>query len=159
MTSPSGKNLTVGDQAPDFTLPTHNEGELNLAWYRGRKQVVLAFYPGDFTPVCSVQIPGYQQELARFEAANTQLFGISVDSVACHRAWAESLGGLSFPLMADYWPHGEVARRYGVLSEAGGYAERATFVIDLNGLIRHIEYTQLQEVPDSELLFEQLEQL
>lgn len=159
MTSPSNKTIIVGDQAPDFTLHTHNEGELNLAWYRGRKNVILAFYPGDFTPVCSVQIPGYQKDLKRFEACNTQLFGISVDSVACHRAWAESLGGLSFPLMADYWPHGEVARKYGVFREDDGYSERVAFVIDKDGIIRYIEHSQLQELPDSELLFDQLAKL
>ena len=93
--------LKVNDPAPDFTLNTHNEGELNLAWYQGRKNVVLAFYPGDWTPVCSNQIPEYQRLLEKFEKNDCQLLCISVDSVPCHKAWAKSLGGLSFPLMAD----------------------------------------------------------
>ena len=118
----------VGDPAPDFTLPTHNEGELNLAWYQGRKNVVLAFYPGDWTPVCSAQIPGYMPLIDFFEEHGCQLFGISVDSIPCHIAWAKSLGGLAYPLFADFWPHGEVARRYGVLAPRG-YAERAVFLI------------------------------
>ena len=145
----------VGDPAPDFTLPTHNEGELNLAWYQGRKNVVLAFYPGDWTPVCATQVPEYQKVLDRFEQFETQLLGISVDSVPCHRAWAKSLGGISFPLMSDYYPHGRVAHLYGVLNQRG-YAERAIFVIDKTGVIRHIERIKLSQLPDNDTLFEQL---
>ena len=104
------RTLKVGDVAPDFTLPTHNEGRLNLHWYRGRKNVVLAFYPGDWTPVCTAQIPEFQSLLEKFNDQSTQVLGISVDSVPCHVAWAKSLGGISFPLMADYYPHGEVAQ-------------------------------------------------
>ncbi len=139
-------------------MATHNEGELNLAWYRGRKNVVLAFYPGDFTPVCATQIPGYQKLADRFEQYRTQLLGISVDSVACHEAWAKALGGLSFPLMSDYYPHGEVARKYGVLSRKG-YAERTVFVIDLAGRIRWIERLRPFDLPDNEELLRQLEKL
>ncbi len=150
--------LRVGDEAPDFTLPTHNEGELNLAWYRGRKKVVLAFYPGDFTPICAAQIPQYQALRERFEQYQAQLLAISVDSVACHAAWAKSLGGLSFPLMSDYFPHGGVAAKYGVLNRTG-YAERTVFVIDLKGRIRWIEKLEPFDMPDNEELFRQLEKL
>lgn len=141
----------VGAPAPDFTLMTHNEGELNLAWYRGRKNVILAFYPGDFTPVCSVQIPGYNALIDFFKKHDCQLFGLSVDSPACHVAWAKSLGGLAYPLMADFYPHGEVARRYGVLS-AKGYADRAVFLIDKQGIIRYIQKVHPAEMPDSDAL-------
>ncbi len=150
--------LQVGDEAPDFTLPTHNEGELNLAWYEGRKNVVLAFYPGDWTPVCATQVPGYQAVFDEFERFDTQLLAISVDSVACHRAWAKSLGGLSFPLMSDYWPHGAVAERYGVLSERG-YAGRAVFLIDKKGILRYIEVVDPAELPDNNALFRKLAEL
>jgi peroxiredoxin (alkyl hydroperoxide reductase subunit C) len=145
----------VGDPAPDFTLPTHNEGELNLAWYQGRKNVVIAFYPGDWTPVCATQVPEYQKVLDRFDQYDTQLLGVSVDSVPCHRAWAKSLGGVAFPLMSDYYPHGEVARKYGVLS-GRGYAERAIFVIDKKGIVRYVERIKLSQLPDNNTLFEQL---
>jgi peroxiredoxin (alkyl hydroperoxide reductase subunit C) len=141
----------VGDPAPDFTLMTHEEGELNLAWYQGRKNVILAFYPGDFTPVCSVQIPGYNALMDFFEEYECQLFGLSVDSPACHVAWAKSLGGLAYPLMSDFYPHGEVARRYGVLS-VKGYAERAVFLVDKKGVIRYIQKVHPAEMPDSDAL-------
>ncbi len=147
--------LEVNTPAPDFTLLSHNEGELNLAWYQGRKNVVLAFYPGDWTPVCATQIPEYQKVIYRFEEYDCQLLCISVDSVPCHKAWAKSLGGLSFPLMSDFYPHGEVARKYGVLTERG-YAARAVFLIDKKGIIRYIEHVDLARVPDNERLFEQL---
>lgn len=147
--------LKVIDPAPDFTLPTHNEGVLNLAWYRERKNVVLAFYPADWTPVCATQVPEYQKVIDRFQELNCQLLCISVDSVACHKAWAKSLGGLSFPLMSDYYPHGEVAEKYGVLSSRG-YAERAVFLIDMKGIIRYMEHVDLAALPDNERLFREL---
>ena len=145
----AGGALMVGDTAPDFTLPTHNEGELNLAWYRGRKKVVLAFYPGDWTPVCATQVPELQAVAERFEQANCQLLAISVDSIPSHRAWAISLGGISFPLMSDYFSHGTVAQKYGILNKRG-YAERTVFVIDMQGTIRYIERLNINQLPDNE---------
>jgi len=150
--------LAVGDPAPDFTLPTHNEGELNLAWYQGRKNVVLAFYPGDWTPVCATQIPEYQKIFQRFEQYNCQLLCISVDSVPCHKAWAKSLGGLPFPLMSDFYPHGEISRKYGAFIERG-YSDRVVFLIDMKGVIRYIERVDLARLPDNDRLFDQLAQL
>ncbi len=152
------KGPAVNEPAPDFTLPTHNEGELNLAWYRGRKNVVLAFYPGDWTPVCATQVPEYQRLADRFEQYDCQLLCVSVDSIPCHKAWAKSLGGLSFPLMSDYYPHGEVSQRYGVLTERG-YSGRAVFLIDKKGIIRYIEHVELARLPDNERLFEELAKL
>lgn len=149
------EHLRVGQRAPDFTLLTHNEGELNLGWYRGRKNVVLAFYPGDWTAVCAQQIPGLQAVIDRFVALNCQLLAISVDSVQCHQAWAKSLGGLSFPLMSDYYPHGATAAQYGVLSTRG-YAERSFFAIDLNGTIQYIDIVPPAEMPEIGRLFEVL---
>ena len=141
----------VGDLAPDFTLMSHNEGQLNLAWYRDRKNVILAFYPGDWTPVCSTQIPGYNSLMDFLSRHDCQILGISVDSPACHQAWAKSLGGLSFPLMSDYFPHGAVSEKYGVLSEKG-YSERAVFLIDKNGVIRYKEQVHPSKMPDAEKL-------
>lgn len=150
--------LKPGDMAPDFTLPTHNEGELNLAWYRGRKNVVLAFYPADFTPVCATQIPLYEEVIDKFEECQCQLLCISCDAIPSHIAWAKALGGLSFPIMSDFWPHGEVARKYGVLSKKG-YTERFVFLIDKKGVIRYIEDVGLSSLPNNDELFNRLENL
>lgn len=156
--SGSKLQLKVGDPAPDFTLSTHNEGELNLAWYQGRKNVMLAFYPGDWTPVCSNQVPGYQLMMAEFARLQCQPFAVSVDSVPCHRAWAKSLGGLTYPLMADYYPHGAVAKKYGVLTDKG-YSERVVFLIDKKGIIRWIDHVDLANMPDNDEMLRQLELL
>ena len=150
--------LQIGDKAPDFTLETHNEGELNLSWYQGRKNVVIAFYPGDFTPVCSNQIPDYNKLLDRFDKYNCQLFAVSVDSIACHKAWAKSLGGIAYPLMSDYFPHGEIAAAYGVLNKRG-YPDRTVFLIDQNGIIQFIDSLEYSILPDNEKLFEALANL
>ena len=139
----------VGDLAPDFTLPTHNEGELNLGWYRGRRNVLLAFFPAAWTPVCATHVPNYQHDLAAFDKLDCQILGVSVDSLPSLTAWAKSLGGLSFPLMSDFWPHGEVASRYGVLYERKGFAERTIFLIDKQGIIRYVENVPIAEVPDN----------
>ena len=152
------KKLSVNDPAPDFTLPTHNEGELNIAWYQSRKNVVLAFYPADWTPVCSNQIPGYQKDIEIFDQYDCQLFCISTDSVPCHIAWAKSLGGLSYPLMSDFYPHGEVSKKYGVLN-LRGYPNRTIFLIDKTGIIRFIEDLEFAQLPDNKILFEELRKL
>jgi peroxiredoxin len=151
----AGGCLQVGDIAPDFTLPTHSEGELNLHWYRGRKPVVIAFYPMDWTPVCATHIPGYQVIFDKFEEFKTQLLCISVDSIPCHIAWARSLGGLSFPLMSDYFPHGEAAQKYGVLNPKG-FAERAVFLVDKEGIIRFVDLVDRADLPDNIELFRQI---
>lgn len=151
-------DLRIGDEAPDFTLQSHSEGELNLSWYRGRKAVVLAFYPGDWTPVCATQIPAYEPILSRIEALGCQLLAISCDSIPCHRAWAKSLGGISFPLMSDFWPHGEVCRRYGVFNQRG-FSNRVVFVIDKAGVVRYIERLELGRIPDNETLLKFLSTL
>jgi peroxiredoxin len=87
-----------------------------------------------------------------------QLLGISVDSVPCHRAWAKSLGGLAYPLMSDFWPHGRVAKLYGILTEKG-YSERVVFLIDKKGFIRWIDHVELAKTPDNDALIAQLELL
>ncbi len=157
-TEVQSRALQVGDLAPDFTLPTHNEGELNLAWYRGRKNVVLAFYPGDWTPLCAAQVPAYEHIMPEFSTYNTQLLAISADSIASHQAWAKAHGGFSFPLMSDYFPHGRVAKLYGVLNPRG-YAERTVFLIDKTGILRYIERVPPAEIPDNNKLFKAIAQL
>ena len=149
------KTLQVGDKAPDFTLETHIEGELNLSWYQGRNNVVLAFYPGDFTLVCTDHMTSYIKIFDQLEKYDCKLFGISVDSIACHTAWAKSIGGLPFPLFSDYYPHGEVAEKYGVLTERGN-SRRTVFLIDKEGIIRFIDHVDFNLIPDNENLLKEL---
>jgi peroxiredoxin len=96
--------------------------------------------------------------LPRFEGMNTQVLGVSVDSVPCLKAWAKSLGGISFPLLSDFWPHGRVADLYGVLRQEGT-SERAIFLIDREGIIRYIDIHDINDLPNNEILFEELAKL
>jgi peroxiredoxin len=147
--------LKVGDRAPDFTLQDQNGNPVTLSDYLGKKIVVLVFHPLAFTSVCDVQMPGYNQERQSFNGLNAQVFAVSVDSVPAHRAWAQMLGGIDYPMLADFWPHGEVSRRYGVFLDTGVSA-RATFVIDTQGIIRSIEVHEMGKVPDRQKLIEYL---
>lgn len=139
--------LKVGEGSPDFTLPATGEfGEVTLSSFRGKKNVVLAFFPAAFSPVCGKQIPAFQKDLKKFEALDTQILAISVDNTFALKGWEKNLGGLSYPLLSDF--NKEVARAYGVLREEG-FSERAIFVIDKEGVIRHIKIYPIEEVPNS----------
>ena len=139
--------LRVGERAPDLTLPDQAGNKVTLSSFAGRKHVVLVFHPLAFTSICSIQMPGYSRELQTFEGLEAQVLGVSVDSVAALRAWAEQLGGIDYPMLSDFYPHGEVAKQYGIL-RAEGYAERATFVIDRSGIVRYIDIHEIGKVPD-----------
>ncbi len=96
--------------------------------------------------------------MAKFEGYNTQVLGISVDHVPCLKAWAESLGGISFPLLSDFWPHGKVAQEYGVFRQEG-HSERALFVVDKEGIVRYVDIHDIDDQPDNEEIFAVLRQL
>lgn len=150
--------IPVGEPAPDFALPDANGRNVRLSDYRGRC-AVLAFYPLDWSPGCSRQLDLYQQELEEFRRRGAEVIGISVDSLYSHGAWAAARG-LTFPLLADFNPKGEVARRYRVWRDKDGFSERALYVIDENGIIRHAQVSpKLQHVPDIYELFAELDAL
>jgi glutaredoxin len=103
-------------------------------------------------------MPSYELDLYKFEGYNTQVLGISIDHIPCLVAWAESLGGISYPLLSDFWPHGETAERYGVFRK-DGRSERALFVVDKEGIIRYVDVHDIDEQPDNEELFKVLREL
>lgn len=104
-------------------------------------------------------MPSYEQDLRKFEGYNTQVLGISVDHVPCLKAWAESLEGISYPLLSDFWPHGAVARQYGVFREEAGHSERALFVVDKQGIIRYVDIHEINQQPDNEHVFQALREI
>lgn len=104
-------------------------------------------------------MPSYEMDLYKFEGYNTQVLGISVDHIPCLKAWAESLGGISYPLLSDFWPHGAVAQLYGAFREDQGKSERALFVIDKQGIVRYVDIHDIDEQPDNEEVFRVLRQL
>jgi mycoredoxin-dependent peroxiredoxin len=155
MTQPTP--IQVGAQAPDFTLKDQTGSAVTLSSFRGKRNVVLVFYPLSFTSVCTVQMPGYSEDKPRFEDHDAQVLGISVDSGPVHKAFADSVG-VDYPLLADFYPHGAVATAYGVF-RAEGYSERATFVIDKKGTVRWAEVHELGKVPDRSKALEALKAL
>ena len=145
--------LKTGDEAPDFELRSHRGGTVKLSDFRGRKNVVVAFHPLAFTPVCATQMAGYQAELSAFDAADTAVVGVSIDAQPAKSAWAQSLGTITFDLLSDFYPHGEVARKYGVFRDADGISERAIFVVDKQGRIAWMKTYDIPEhPPTAELL-------
>ncbi|PYQ14153.1 MAG: peroxiredoxin [Acidobacteria bacterium] len=150
--------LAPGTPAPNFTLKNFDGMEVTLSQFRGRKNVVLAFFPLAFTPVCSCQIPSYRDDLDRFESSDCQVLAIGIGHTAAHKAWVESLGGVTIPVLSDFYPHGEVAKKYGVLREEG-FPERAVFLVDKQGVIRYSFVSELRRQPDNQILLEELGKL
>jgi peroxiredoxin (alkyl hydroperoxide reductase subunit C) len=147
--------LAIGSPAPDFELPASGGRMIKLSDYRGKKNVLLAFYPFAFSPVCSLQLPGLQENLGKFVDLNTEVLGISVDSKHSSNAFAQHLH-LEFPLLSDF--DKKITKAYDVLRE-GGFAERALFVIDNTGRIVYSHVNAIGEVPDNGPVFEVLEKL
>jgi len=125
--------LKKGDVAPEFTLYATPDQKISLQEFKGRN-VILAFYPADWSPVCSDQMALYNEMLKFFKKYDADIFGISVDSKWCHLAFEQSRN-LHFPLLADFEPKGEVSKKYGVYNEEEGECKRALFVIDKDGMI------------------------
>jgi peroxiredoxin (alkyl hydroperoxide reductase subunit C) len=136
--------LSVGSTAPDFALPNQHRVLVSLSGFRGRKHVVIAFHPLAFTPVCSAQVQTYERERPELDARDAHVLAISNDAGPSKKAWADSLGGVSYDLLSDFHPHGAVADRYGVLRD-DGLSERALFLIDKAGIVR---WTRLYDIPE-----------
>jgi peroxiredoxin (alkyl hydroperoxide reductase subunit C) len=147
--------IQAGAKAPDFSLPDQDGNDVSLSDFAGGK-LVLAFYPGDFSPVCTDQLSIYQEVLGEIEERGASLVGISVDSAFCHAAFREKLG-LTMPLLADFHPKGEVCRAYGALIEERGHSNRSLVLIGPDGVVlwSHAPPTPL-EIPGANLIFDAL---
>jgi peroxiredoxin len=150
--------VRVGEKAPDFSLPAVSGGEVSLSRFQGKKNVVISFVPAAWTPVCSDQWPGYNIVKDLFDQQDAVLIGITVDNVPTLFAWTRQMGKLWFPVLSDFWPHGAVADRYGVL-RSDGVSERALFVIDKKGIIRYIDVHDINKRPHLEILARELDKL
>jgi peroxiredoxin len=149
--------LQAGTVAPDFTLHVTPDQKLSLSELRGRP-VIVAFYPADFSPVCGDQMALYNEILPEFQKHRAELLGISVDGVWCHEAFAKDRH-LHFPLVADFQPKGEVARKYGAYREDDGFCERALFVIDERGKISWSYCSPVSINPGADGILQALEDL
>ena len=138
-------SVDVGDEAPDFELEDQHRTTVRLSSFRGSKNVVVVFYPMSFTPTCQGELCAVRDSIADFDSDDVQTLAISCDSGPTHAKWAAEQG-YAFPLLADFWPHGEVARSYGVLDEASGLALRGTFIVDKEG---KVAYKTVNAIPDA----------
>jgi peroxiredoxin (alkyl hydroperoxide reductase subunit C) len=150
--------VKVGQPAPDFALPSISGEKVSLSQFRGKKNVVLSFVPAAWTPICSDQWPGYNIAKDLFNQYDATLLGITVDNIPTLFAWTNQMGQLWFPVLSDFWPHGAVAKRFGVL-RSNGVSERALFVIDKKGVIRYIDVHDINQRPPLEDLMGALEKL
>ena len=139
--------ISVGQPAPDFTLRANDDKEYKLSDLRG-KNVVLAFYPLDFSPVCTNEHMCFRDDLTQFQGLNAQVLGISVDSTWAHKAFAKQLD-LQFPLLADFHPKGAVGEKYGFYLPERGINARAVVVIDKEGIVRFMKQYDIPTVPDT----------
>jgi mycoredoxin-dependent peroxiredoxin len=130
--------IGVGQEAPDFTLKDQNNEEFTLSSYRGEKAVLIVFYPLAFTGICTGELCEVRDDMPTFENDDVLTVSISVDSVYSHKIFSER-EGYEFPLLADFWPHGEVAQRYGVFNDVAGIANRGTFLVGKDGIVRFAE--------------------
>ncbi|NDU76894.1 redoxin domain-containing protein [Actinomadura sp. DSM 109109] len=140
--------VNVGDSAPDFELKDQHGAPVRLSDFRGGKNVVLVFYPLAFSGVCTGELCELRDEFSSLVAgagADVQVLAVSVDSMFALRAWSDQ-EGFQFPLLADFWPHGGTAQRYGVFDEAKGVALRGTFIIDTEGVVR---WRVVNAIPDA----------
>lgn len=138
-------SVEIGHVAPAFELVDQHGTPVRLSSYRGRRNVVLVFFPWAFSGVCSDELAALRDDLAEFQNETTQLLAVSADSKFVQRAFADR-ERFDFPLLADFWPHGDVARRFGVFDDVAGVALRGSFVIDRDGVLR---WKVLHDIPDA----------
>lgn len=154
--------VKVSDVAPDFTLPAVEGGKISLSQYSGKKNVVISFVPAAWTPVCSDQWPGYNISKELFDKNDATLLGITVDNIPTLYSWTKQMCNPNekswFPVLSDFYPHGVVASKYGVL-RSEGVTERALFVIDKKGIIRYIDVHDINQRPPLEEFAKALEEV
>ncbi|MGD8370788.1 MAG: peroxiredoxin [Syntrophobacterales bacterium] len=150
--------VKVGDMAPEFVLPSVSGKKIALSQFYGKKNVVISFVPAAWTPVCSEQWPGYNIVQNTFDENDAVLLGITVDNVPTLHAWTNQMGKVWFHVLSDFWPHGAVAKTYGVL-RSDGVSERALFIIDKDGIIRFIMVSDINKSPDLEACTTELKKL
>ena len=150
--------LEIGQTAPDFVLKDQHGKDFKLSDLRG-KRVLLSFHPLAWTGVCAKQMQSLEANKDKFESLNTVPVGLSVDPVPTKKAWAEHLGIKSVRLLSDFWPHGYVAKLYGIFREKEGFSERANIILDENGRILFFKVYELPQLPDIEEIIKVLGEL
>ncbi len=156
MASDVAAEIKAGDTAPDFTLKDQDQKDVKLSDYRGKKHVVLAFYPLDWSPVCTGENKCLTDDLPGFQSSNAEIFGISTDSFFSHKAWADSLG-LKHRLLADM--HRTVCKSYGLYFDALNCSKRATVVVDKAGKVAYVKVQEIKTARDDKEILSVLQKL
>jgi peroxiredoxin len=139
--------VEVGSPAPDFTLSDHNREVVTASSLWREKNLLVVFYPFAFSTICQDEMCRVRDDIGEYANSDVQVVGVSTDTPFALKAWAEQQG-YGFPLLSDFWPHGEVARKYGVLIEEAGIAMRGTFLVDTSGVVRFAEVNGPREARD-----------
>jgi peroxiredoxin len=150
--------IAVGSAAPEFTLKDQDQKEVKLSDFKGKKNVVIVFYPLDWSPVCTNEHACFVNDMKKFEALDAQVLGLSVDSVWSHKAWAEKMG-IRYPLLADFHPRGAVAEKFGVYLPDKGITGRAIALVDRGGKLAWFKNYDIPQVPDVKEVAQALEKL
>ena len=141
------KVIKVGNKAPDFTLKDQHNKELRLSEFKGKK-VLLSFHPLAWTKVCARQMQSLEKNREAFDRLNTVALGLSVDTVPSKHAWAKELGIKETRLLSDFWPHGEVAKLYGIFRAENGISERANIIVDEEQKVIFVKVYDIPQLPD-----------
>ena len=141
------KCLEPGEEAPDFVLMDHKNKEFRLSSFKGKK-VLLSFHPLAWTKVCAQQMQSLDRHWKDFEGLNTIAVGVNIDSVPSKKAWADILGIHSTRLLSDFWPHGDIAKLFGIFRDEEGFSERANIIINEDGKIEFIRVYEISQLPD-----------
>jgi peroxiredoxin len=151
--------IAIGTPLPDFKLNDQHSTPISSSEVRG-KNVLLSFHPLAWTGVCQRQMEALEMNASVFADLDTRAFGVSVDSTPCKKAWAESINNITTtPLLADFWPHGELAQSLGIFRDADGISERANVIIDTRGVVQWIKVYPIGDLPDLEEVFQVLKNL
>lgn len=150
--------IAVGQPAPEFALKDQNQQEVKLADFKGKKNVVMVFYPLDWSPVCTNEHSCFVNEMKQFEQLEAQVLGLSVDSVWSHKAYAEKMG-IRYPLLADFHPRGAVAQKYGLYLEDRGITGRAIAIINTAGKVAWFKQYDIPTLPDIQEVAQALAQV
>lgn len=141
--------VQVGDTAPDFTVRDQNHEEVTLSSFRGSRNVLVVFYPFAFSGLCTNELRMVRDDLPAFQNDDVQVVAVSTDPTYTLKAWQDA-EGYQFPLLSDFWPHGDVAKEYGVFDDARGMAVRGTFLVDREGIVRFAQVNGPGEMRDQE---------
>jgi len=139
--------IEAGVKAPDFILKDHNKKDFKLSDFKG-KRILLSFHPLAWTSVCAKQMQSLEQKQEKFKEFNTIAVGISIDTTPSKQAWAKELGIKNTRLLCDFWPHGQVARQYGIFRDLDGISERANIIISEDQKVEYVQLYDLSQLPD-----------